>query len=416
MKSDSLQRLWILMAIVFIDMMGGLMIQPILPFYVQKIGVRASLVTVIGAAFFLSQLISAPFWGRFSDRWGRRPMLLLGLSTSALAFAFFGLAMTFWQFLLIRLLQGAGGGTTGVVQAYVSDSVPPHERAKALGWISAATSAGVMIGPLLGSAATYLGHASPGYLAAGLCALNVLAAWRWLPESKKKITEEERLQAAMHPPQPRQPLFEAILDVVRYPGSPVASLIWVYAFAMMAFMAMNGILALYLGAEYQINEKNIGLFYAYIGAISVVMRAILLGPTIRRFGEVGVMRMGAFSLVLGLAGMPLVGSIDASRPVRLALLAIVVLCVPVGTALLFPATTALVSWRGRQEEMGQIMGVQQFMGAVARVVGPLWAGVVFEKDVRYPFWLAAALMLGVTGLTWRQKESPSAPDAVPEQA
>lgn len=411
MQSTALQRLWILMAIVFIDMMGGLMIQPILPFYVQKIGVRAGLVTVIGAAFFLSQLISAPLWGRFSDRYGRRPMLLIGLSTSAVAFAFFGLATTFWQFLLIRLLQGAGGGTTGVVQAYVSDSVPPHERAKALGWISAATSAGVMIGPLLGSAATYLGHASPGYLAAGLCALNVLAAWRWLPESKPK--RDETLPPAE---ETRQPLSRAIWDVVRHPRSPVASLIWVYAFGMMAFMAMNGILALYLGAEYQINEKNIGLFYAYVGAISVVMRAILLGPTVRRFGEVGVMRMGSFALVLGLAGMPLVGSIDASRPVRLALLAIVVLGMPVGTALLFPATTALVSWRGRQEEMGQIMGVQQFMGAVARVVGPVWAGFVFEKDVRYPFWLAAALMLGVSALTWRQKESTSVPDAVPEEA
>jgi len=411
-QSSALRQLWILMAIVFIDMMGGLMIQPILPYYVQRIGVRPSLVTVVGAAFFLSQLISAPFWGRFSDRWGRRPMLLLGLSTSVLAFAFFGLAATFWQFLLIRLLQGAGGGTTGVVQAYVSDSVPPHERAKALGWISAATSAGVMIGPLLGSAATYLGHASPGYLAAGLCALNVLAAWRWLPESKKK--RDETLPPVADT---RQPLSQAIWDVVRYPGSPVASLIWVYAFGMMAFMAMNGILALYLGAEYQINEKNIGPFYAYIGAISVVMRAILLGPTVRRFGEVGVMRMGAFSLVLGLAGMPLVASVDASRPERLALLALVVLFVPVGTALLFPATTALVSWRGRQEEMGQIMGVQQFMGAVARVVGPLWAGVVFEKDVRYPFWLAAALMLGVSGLTWRQKEGTPAPVApVPEKA
>jgi MFS family permease len=390
-------------------MMGGLMIQPILPYYAQKIGVRPSLVTVIGAAFFLSQLISAPLWGRFSDRRGRRPMLLLGLSTSAVAFAFFGLATTFWQFLLFRLVQGAGGGTTGVVQAYVSDSVPPHERAKALGWISAATSAGVMIGPLLGSAATYLGHSSPGFLAAGLCTLNVIAAWVWLPESKKPREET-------HEPEPRRPLSQALWDVVRHPRSPVSSLIWVYAFGMMAFMAMNGILALYLGAEYQVNEKNIGVFYAYIGGISVVMRAVLLGPTVRRFGEVGVMRMGSLLLVLGLAGMPLAGSVDAARPVRLALLAVIVLCVPVGTALLFPATTALVSWRGRQEEMGQIMGVQQFMGAVARVVGPLWAGVVFEKDIRYPFWLAAALMLGVSGLTWRQKESTSAPVAVPEKA
>jgi MFS family permease len=411
MRSNSLKQLWILMTIVFVDMMGGLMIQPILPFYVQKIGVRPSLVTMISGAFFLSQLISAPFWGRFSDRRGRRPMLLLGLSASALAFAFFGLATTLWQFLLVRHIQGAGGGTTGVVQAYVSDSVPPHERAKALGWISAATSAGVMIGPLLGSFATYWGHSSPGFIAAGICTLNVIAAWIWLPESKKPNVE-----TAGQPPAARQPLSRAIWDVVRQPGSPVASLIWVYAFGMMAFMAMNGILALYLGAEYQVNEKNIGFFYTYVGGISVVMRAILLGPAVRRFGEVGVMRMGSFSLVLGLLGMPLVGSLDVARPAKLALLALVVLFVPVGTALLFPATTALVSWRGRQDEMGQIMGVQQFMGAVARVVGPLWAGVVFERDVRYPFWLAAALMLGVSGLTWRQKENPATPVPVPEKA
>jgi MFS family permease len=391
------------------------MVLPILPFYAQKIGVRPSLVTVIAAAFFLSQLISAPLWGRFSDRYGRRPMLLLGLSISALAFAFFGVAATFWQFLIFRLIQGAGGGTTGVVQAYVSDSVPPEERAKALGWISAATSAGVMIGPLLGSFATYLGHSGPGFVAAGLCALNVLSAWRWLPESKR----EDGWKPG-DPARKRQPLILAVWDLMRHPGAPVSSLIWVYAFGMMAFMAMNGVLSLYLGADFQVDEKTIGWFYTYVGGVSLVMRAILLGPLVRRFGEVGVMRLGSLSLVVGLSCLPLAGMLAAPRPERLALLALIVIFVPVGTALLFPATTALVSWRGRREETGQIMGVQQAMGAVARVIGPLWAGFVFERDVRYPFWLAAALMLGVSALTWRQKEGAqlvAAPEGpVPEEA
>ena len=412
MQSSQLKQLSVLMATVFLDMMGGLMVLPILPFYALNMGVRPRLVGVIIGVFFFAQLVTAPLWGRFSDRYGRRPVLLLGLSISALAFAFFGIAASFWQLLIFRFIQGAGGGTTGVVQAYVSDSVPPEDRAKALGWISAATSAGVSIGPYLGSKAALLGHSAPGFLAAGLCLLNVIFTWRWLPESKAKTepTEAERGE--------RRPLSLAIWDVLRHPASPVSSLIWVYAFGMMAFMAMNGVLALYLGAEYQVNEKNIGILYAYVGCISVVMRAILLGPTVRRFGEVGVMRMGSLSLVLGLACLPLVGSLGAARPVKLALLAVVVLFVPVGTALLFPATTALVSWRGRQEEMGQIMGVQQFMGSVARVIGPLWAGVVFEKDIRYPFWVAAALMLGVSGLTWRQKESTSASlvPPLPEEA
>jgi MFS family permease len=298
-----------------------------------------------------------------------------------------------------------------VVQAYVSDSVPPEDRAKALGWISAATSAGVSIGPYLGSKAALLGHSAPGFLAAGLCLLNVIFTWRWLPESKKAVSEETAQR------EPRQPLRLAIWDVLRHPGSPVSSLIWVYAFGMMAFLAMNSVLALYLGAKFQVTEYNSGIFYSYVGVVSVVMRAVLLGPLVRRFGEVGVMRLGSLSLVLGLAGIPLAGMLNAPPPVRLAVLAVIVLFVPIGTALLFPATTALVSWRGRQEETGQIMGVQQALGAVARVIGPLWAGLFFEKDVRYPFWLAALLMLMVSGLTWRQKESTRTGLApVPEKA
>ena len=133
--------------------------------------------------------------------------------------------------------------------------------------------------------------------------MNVLSAWRWLPESKQEHGKPGEGGAT------RQPLLLAFWDLLREPGSPVSSLIWVYAFGMMAFMAMNGVLALYLGAVYQVNVRNVGFFYTYVGAVSVVMRAILLGPTVRRFGEVGVMRMGAAALVAGLAGIPLVESV-----------------------------------------------------------------------------------------------------------
>ena len=140
--------------------------------------------------------MSAPFWGRFSDRYGRRPALLVGLASSGLAFALFGLADSVWLLIVFRLIQGAGGGTTGVVQAYVSDSVPPAKRAEALGWISAATNAGVMIGPTLGSLAfKHLGPSWPGFLAALLCTLNVISAWKWLPESKKPVANAPQPQS-----------------------------------------------------------------------------------------------------------------------------------------------------------------------------------------------------------------------------
>jgi MFS family permease len=344
--------------------------------------------------------VSAPFWGRFSDRYGRRPALLVGLGSSAIGYALFGLANSIFLLFAFRLVQGAGGGTTGVVQAYVSDSVPPEERAKALGWITAATSAGVMIGPLLGSLAAYLGSSGPGFVAAGLCTLNALSAWRWLPESRRREPEGS--------PQPqRRPLRQSILQVLSDPGSPVSSLIWIYTIGMLAFMGMNGILALYLGKAYGVTEKTIGWFYSYVGGIGLVMRAVLLGPAVRRFGEIGVTRLGSMSLVLGLALVPVPAMLDLSRPMRFALLALIVLLVPVGTALLFPATTALVSRRAVKSEVGQTMGVQQAFGSVARLVGPVAAGSLYEVNVKFPFWAAAVMMLMTSFLTSRLTQGES---------
>jgi multidrug resistance protein len=396
---DSLKQLWVLMAIVFVDMIGFLLVTPLLPFYATNLGARPLVVTLILSAFSLAQLLSAPFWGRFSDRYGRRPALLVGLASSAVAFALFGLANSIFLLFVFRLIQGAGGGTTGVVQAYVSDSVPPEKRAEALGWISAATNAGVMIGPALGSlAAKHIGWSGPGFVAAALCTLNVLAAWRWLPESK---TEEAPRTATSPPAAPRQPLLKSVFHVLSDPGSPVSLLIWIYAVGMLAFMGMNGVLALYLGKVYGVTKETIGYFYSYIGAIGIVMRAVLLGPTVRRFGEVGVTRMGSLSLVLGLALIPVPALFDLTRMERFAALALIVLFVPVGTALLFPATTALVSRRGARSEMGQTMGVQQAFGSTARVVGPICAGWLYEINIKAPFWAAAAVMLATSFLTSR---------------
>ncbi len=395
MQSSSLKQLWILMATVFVDMIGFLIVQPMLPFYATHLGARPLVVTLIISAFSFAQLVSAPFWGRFSDRYGRRPALLVGLASSTIAFALFGLANSIWLLVVFRLIQGAGGGTTGVVQAYVSDSVPPEKRAEALGWISAATSAGVMIGPTVGSLAfEHLGPSWPGFLAALLCTLNVLSAWKWLPESKRQ-------EAADAPVVPRQSLRRSIFQVLSNPGSPVSLLIWIYAVGMLAFMGMNGVLALYLGKVYGVTAKTIGYFYSYIGAIGIVMRAVLLGPTIRRFGEIGVARVGSLSLVLGLALIPVPAMLDLTKPERLAVLALIILFVPVGTALLFPATTALVSRRSAKSQMGQTMGVQQAFGSMARVLGPVCAGRIYELDIRFPFWTAATVMLATSFLTSR---------------
>jgi multidrug resistance protein len=401
MQSSTLKQLSILMVTVFVDMVGFTMVLPLLPFYATKLGARPWLVGALVSTYAFAALITSPIWGRTSDKAGRRPMILTGLLASGVAYVLFGLANSLWLLFASRLVQGAGsGGITGVVQAYVADSVPPEERAAALGWVTAATSAGVMLGPAIGSFAARFSQEAPGFVAAGLCLLNFLFALRWLPEPPAQ-------EKAGKPP---TRLRRALFQVLSHPLGPVSAPIWLYAIGMLAFMGMNGVLALYLKDAFGVTEKNIGYFYVYVGAVGVIMRAVLLGPSVRRFGELGVVRLGALSLMVGMACMPIPGALQAALPVRFALLAVIALLVPVGTALLFPATTALVSRRSLRTEVGQTLGVQQSFGGVSRMIGPLAAGALYEIGRGFPFWVASVLMLCGTFLTLQLRE-----EQVPEK-
>jgi multidrug resistance protein len=399
---DFIRRLWVLMLTVFVDMIGFLIVLPLLPFYAEKLGADAVDVGALISIFAAAQLASSPLWGRMSDRYGRRPMILAGLMISAVSYLLFESANTVWLLFLSRFVQGMGAGTVGVVQAYLSDSVPAADRAKALGWLTAATSAGVMLGPAIGSLSAAYGLIGPGYLAAILCVLIFLFAWRWLPESSQR-------QAGPRPKPEKGATRKAMMEVLQRPTTGVGALVWIYALGMMAFMAMNGVLALYLERRFGINEKTIGWFFVYVGGISVVMRTLVLGPMVRRFGEIRVLRVGAISMALSLAFLPLCRSLME--------LAFAVLLMPIGTALLFPTTTSLVSRRAPANQTGLVLGVQQSFGGIARMIGPLWAGAVFQHvGIRSPFWIAAGVMLSVRAFaSWVRSEPDATEESVPTE-
>lgn len=362
MSPTPLRRISILMATAFVDMIGFAMVLPLLPFYAVRLGAEEWMVGPLVATFALAQLASAPLWGRVSDRYGRRPVILAGLLGSAIAYAIFGLADSLWLLFLSRLAQGSGGGTTGVIQAYIADSTEPADRARALGWLSAATSAGVMIGPALGSLAFSWGVSAPGLLASVLCLSNLGFASRWLPESGSLAGER--------PQSRRRPIRHAVAEVLRHPAGGVARLIWIYAVGMGAFTAMTTVLPLYLNTRFGITERTIGYFFLYVGGLSVVLRAVILGWLVDHLGEARVTRLGAGAMALGFLLMALAPS--------LVLFIAVAGLMPIGTALLFPATSAQVTHRTEPEEMGQTLGVQQAFGGVARVVGPVWGAGAFQ--------------------------------------
>jgi multidrug resistance protein len=384
------------MVTAFVDMVGLLMVIPLLPFYTVELGGGAMAVGLLVSSYAVAQLLSAPLGGRVSDRYGRRPALLIGLAASAVAYVIFGYAESLWLLFLSRLVQGAGGGTVGVIQAYVADATAPENRAKSLGWLSAATNVGVMIGPVVGSLAHGLGRAAPGLFAAALCVLNIGFAWRFLRETRPE--DDEATAGA-----PRRRTREAVWGVLRAPNEPAPRLIWIYTIAMGAFQGMNAVLALFLALRFGVTEETIGYFFMYVGAISVVSRAGVLGPAVDRLGEARLSRYGLLLLALGLATIPLTHDFVA--------LAAAVALVPLGTSFTFPCVTGLLSRVIRPHERGLYMGVQQSFGGAARVAGPIWAGWAYDNlGVGVPFWTGAVLVLGTILLGLRLERYTRPPE------
>jgi len=386
-QRDQFRRLSILIAIAFVDMLGSAIVFPLVPLYALRFQATPFTIGLVIAAFSIAQLLSSPIWGRFSDHAGRRPALLVGLLAAAMGFTIFGFANAVWILFASRLIQGAGGGTTGVTQAYVTDTVTPGNRARALGWLSAATNLGVMLGPVIGSLTFHLGQEFPGLIAAGLCLINAWFAWRWLPESKPPL-------APGGPVPVRKPVWHAAWQVVRHPRGAVPRLVWIYAAGMLGLFTMTTILALYLNARFGVTEATIGYVFLYIGALSVIMRSLLLGPIVHRLGEPWTMRTGTILLTLGLVAYPLAPNWWALAPIMA--------LVPIGTALLFPATTALMSHASERTEVGTTMGVAQTFAGISRVVAPLVATFAFEHLGRsWPFLLGGTIVALVGVLAFR---------------
>ena len=383
-----------LMITAFIDMIGLLMVIPLLPFYATRLGGNGTVVGFLVSSFSVAQLLSAPMWGRFSDRFGRRPALLVALAASAVAYVIFGFATSLVVLFVSRIVQGAGGGTTGVIQAYVADSTAPEDRTKALGWLSAATNLGVALGPALGAYALAtsnrfvesgaiserVAHASPGLLAAVLCLVNMGFAWRFLRESREVVP----------PSRDRKPgtSRRAVAEVVRHPGAPAPRLIWIYAVAIGAFQGTTSILALFLKDKHGVDETSIAWFFTYIGTLSVVARALVLGKAVDTFGEARLSRIGIVLLAAGLAALPF------APPRTWWLLALIVALLPLGTAFTFPSVTALLSRVIPAAERGLYMGVQQTFGGLSRVLFPILFGWAYDNVGRpSPCWISAAFVL-----------------------
>jgi nitrate/nitrite transporter NarK len=285
----------------------------------------------------------------------------------------------------------------------VADAVEPEQRARGLGWLSAATNAGVALGPVIGSKMLHFGPHGPGIAAAILCVVNSMFALRYLVESRDMV----EARSSVHVPGRSR---TAVLRVLTHSKEPAPRLIWIYAIGIGAFQGLNAILALFLAARFGVTSDTIGYFYTYIGVISVLTRAVFLGWAVDRFGEARLSRIGQTLLAIGLAALPFMhrmtdpaafaaklgGLLPVSAVAVLPFLplAAAVALLPLGTAFTFPCVTALLSRVISSNERGLYMGVQQTYGGIARVLFPIGAGFAFDRFPELPFLVSAGLVAG----------------------
>jgi multidrug resistance protein len=368
-------------------MVGLTLVLPLLPYYATEFGANAFLVGVLISAFSLAQLLCAPLWGGISDRYGRRPAILFGLGTTAVAYVVFAFAHSLPLLLLSRVIQGIGGGTIGVVQAYVADASAPEERTKSLGWLTAVTSLGAVVGPAFGSVLDQLaGRSAPGLAAAVLAAVTAAFALRFLKESKGM-----RASGTFPTAKPTTGM-AAIRGVTARWREPASRLIWIYTIAIGAFYGIAPTFPLLLSERLGVTEHTIGYIFMYFGGMGVVVRAGILGRMVDWLGEARVSRLGIGFLAAGLA----LSSVARTWPA----VVVAITLMPLGTAFLFPCVTGLLSRVVSSANRGLYMGVQQTYGGVSRVAFPIGAGWAMDHFGRgVPFGIAALFVLATLPLT-----------------
>ncbi|HUF11541.1 MAG TPA: MFS transporter [Longimicrobiales bacterium] len=376
-------RLALLCGAVLIDMIGFGIVLPLLPFYALSFEASPFDVTLLIASFSAMQLAAAPLWGRLSDAHGRKPILLIGLLVSAVAYVLFALASTLPMLYVARLLAGAAGGTVSVAQAYVADTTTSKERARGLGYIGAAAGLGVMIGPAIGGVFSRWGLGAPGWVAAALCLIDAIAILFLLPESRLSRAAAARAEVAGRTGRRRTLTIGAWARALTTP--PLSLLLGVYFLSISSFAAMTSTLALYVERAFAMDAQQMGWVLTASGGVTVVVRGILLGPLVARFGEATTARVGAASLALALLLVPLI-------PGKW-WLAAVVLFYAGGAGTLFPSLASLVSRATHADVQGAILGGSQMIGGLGRVIGPLWAGLAFERiGIGSPFLIGASIV------------------------
>jgi len=372
--------LFSIILVVFIDLLGFSLIIPLLPYYAQTFNASDTTVGLLLASYAAAQLIGAPLLGRASDRFGRRPILMISIFGTFLGFLLFGFATSLAMLFASRILQGLTGGNLSVAQAYITDVTDAKSRNRGLGLIGAAFGLGFIIGPALGGLLSNISYSVPAFVASALSFMNLLLVAFWLPES---LAPEKRTQ----PSQRKTGFsFSALSQALRHPlTGPLLITRFLYS---LAFVILQSIFSLFALRRFNMSVVTTGFVLAYVGVVSVVTQAWLVGKLSQRFKDPLLIEGGLLVLGLGL----LAWAFAPNVPILVLSLTPIALAGGLLNTVLPSALTKTVA----VQEIGGILGLSTSIESSTRVIAPLLGGFLLEKISYWAPGAFGALLLFIT--------------------
>jgi DHA1 family tetracycline resistance protein-like MFS transporter len=400
----------ILFLTVFLDLIGFGIVLPLLPVYSYEFGAGGLVLGLIVASYSAMQFLFATVWGRWSDRIGRRPVLLVSTAGAAISYAIFALGSglpnhtaALSVLLGSRLLAGICGANITVAQAYIADITAAADRSRRMGLIGMAFGLGFIFGPAIGGLSLkYFGMSGPGWVAAGFCAANFLFTLLVLPESRRP--NSEHVAARPHWDQWRHTL--------RTPK--VGLLVVVFFLATFCFTCFETTLGLLVMTHYGLDVEHddraktlVGYLFAYCGVIGALVQGGAIGRLVKKLGEPRLIGLSLVLVSVSFAPLPYV----TTWPALLLVLALLAF----STSLTRPPLFGLLSNLTPAHEQGATIGVAQSAGSLARIVGPVFASTLFLRMAALPYWICSGISLLTAVWVWQRLCQPGAAARAPDR-
>ena len=363
--------LFVLFLTILVNLIGFGIIIPLLPFYALRFGASPLVIGLLFASFSAAQLFAAPVLGAWSDRWGRRPVLIGSLMGTALSFVLLALADSLWMLFAARIVDGLSGGSITTARAYIADTTTDEKRAQAYGFLGAAFGLGFIIGPALGGAFSHISITAPIWVAALMSIVAMALALVWLPETVHRADATNVSLARALRELAGRPRLRVLLSV--------DFLYW------MSFAVYQTSFALFGAYRFGFDAARTGYVLSAFGALGVVVQAGMVGPIVRRLGERPTLTIGLLLTAVGWGG----SALTYSLPVFIALL------IPgaMGIGLCNATLSALISHAAAPGEQGKVQGAAGALESLGRATGPVWGNAALQEFGEGASYFAAAVVL-----------------------